>query len=183
MKIQQTHIEDLMLLEPEVFGDSRGYFFESYNNNTFKELGLKFNFIQDNEAKSSKGVLRGLHFQKPPFAQTKLIRVIQGEILDVVVDLRENSKTYGTVFSHVLNDSNKLQLLVPKGFAHGYVVLSEMSIVSYKVDEKYMPSEEDGIRWNDETLNIDWILGESALILSEKDEKLQTFTHFKTQFV
>ncbi len=182
MKVVKTLIEDLLIIEPEVFGDSRGYFFESFNLNKFNDIGLHFNFIQDNEAKSSKGVLRGLHFQKPPFGQTKLIRVISGEILDVVVDLRKSSKTYGNTFTIILNDENKKQLLVPKGFAHGYLVLSEEAVVIYKVDEKYMPNHEDGILWNDETLQIEWKLNGLNTILSKKDTMLSNFKNFKTPF-
>lgn len=182
MKITETHIKDLLIIEPKVFGDERGYFFESFNENKFNENGLSFSFIQDNEAKSTKGVLRGLHFQNPPYTQTKLIRVISGEILDVVVDLRKNSNTYGSTFSLVLNEENKIQLLIPKGFAHGYVVLSDEALVSYKVDEKYMPEYEEGLIWNDETLNIDWKIDHQYLNLSEKDKKLINFINFKSKF-
>ena len=183
MKITETHIADLLLLEPAVFGDERGYFFESYNEARFREQGLNFDFIQDNEAKSGRGVLRGLHFQNPPYAQTKLIRAISGEILDVAVDLRAGSKTYGQHYSVRLTEQNKLQLLVPKGFAHGYVVLSETAVVAYKVDEKYAPEAEDGLMWNDESLAIDWKISAEEVILSEKDRKLQLLKNFKTPFV
>jgi dTDP-4-dehydrorhamnose 3,5-epimerase len=182
LKITETHIKDLLIIEPKVFGDERGYFFESYNESKFNENGLSFDFFQDNEAKSAKGVLRGLHFQNPPYTQTKLIRVISGEILDVVVDLRKKSNTYGSTFSIVLNDENKIQLLIPKGFAHGYVVLSDEALVSYKVDEKYTPEYEQGLIWNDETLNIDWKLGKEHITLSDKDKKLTNFTNFKSKF-
>lgn len=182
MKITTTDIADLLIIEPKVHGDSRGYFFESYKESAFEDLGLKLDFIQDNEAKSTKGVLRGLHFQNPPYAQTKLIRAISGEILDVAVDLRIKSKSFGKVFSIKLNDHNKTQLLVPKGFAHGYIVLSEEAIVAYKVDQIYMPSQESGIAWNDQTLDIDWILDEKEIKLSEKDRQLQAFNHFKSPF-
>jgi dTDP-4-dehydrorhamnose 3,5-epimerase len=182
LKIIKTYIEDLFTIEPKVFGDSRGYFFESYNEGKFKEKGLSFNFIQDNEAKSSKGVLRGLHFQNPPYTQTKLIRVICGEILDVVVDLRKEYSTYGKVFSILLSDENKIQLLIPKGFAHGYLVLSNEAVVSYKVDEKYMPEYEQGLIWNDETLNIDWKIDDHHITLSEKDKSLTNFVNFKSKF-
>ncbi|MFN5418561.1 MAG: dTDP-4-dehydrorhamnose 3,5-epimerase [Flavobacteriia bacterium] len=182
MILTNTNIDKLVVIEPKVYGDSRGYFFESYNNEKFIENGLEFNFIQDNEAKSTKGVLRGLHFQNPPFAQTKLIRVIKGEILDVVIDLRISSKTYGKSFSIILNDENKKQLLVPKGFAHGYIVLSEEAIVSYKVDEKYLPETEGGIIWNDHYLNIDWKLNHSEIKLSAKDKEMRSFNEFKSPF-
>lgn len=182
MKVIATHIKDLMVIEPRVFGDSRGYFFESFNDANFQSKGLDFDFIQDNEAFSSFGVLRGLHYQKPPFAQTKLIRSIQGKILDVVLDLRKSSETYGQTFSIVLDDNEKKQLLVPKGFAHGYVVLSETAIVAYKVDAPYMPSEEDGILWNDQKLMIDWMVSPLDVKLSEKDKILQTFENFNSPF-
>lgn len=183
MRIEELHIKDLLIIEPDVFGDERGYFFESYNHEKFINNGLEFNFIQDNEAKSSKGVLRGLHFQNPPYSQTKLIRVIKGEILDVVVDLRNSSKTFGKSFSILLNDQNKKQLLVPKGFAHGYIVLSEEAIVSYKVDEKYLPSAESGILWNDSSLGIDWKLTESEIVLSAKDKILNLLSEIKSPFL
>jgi dTDP-4-dehydrorhamnose 3,5-epimerase len=182
MRLIRTDIEDLIIIEPSVYGDERGYFFESFKKTFFEENLIKCDFIQDNEAKSDKGVLRGLHFQKPPYTQTKLIRVISGEILDVVVDLRKKSKTYGNVFSIKLNEQNKTQLLVPKGFAHAYVVLSKEAIVAYKVDEIYMPSYEDGIAWNDQTLNIDWIIDENHVKLSHKDKHLQSFSNFKSPF-
>ena len=172
-----------MVIEPKVHADVRGYFFESYNKENFTDYGLDYNFIQDNEAKSQKGVLRGLHFQNPPYTQTKLIRVIEGEILDVVVDLRKSSSTYGQSFSLILSDENKKQLLVPKGFAHGYIVLSDEAIVAYKVDEKYMPPSENGIIWNDDFLNINWILEENDIKLSEKDKQLNSFTNLKSPFL
>jgi dTDP-4-dehydrorhamnose 3,5-epimerase len=175
LKVIETYINDLLIIDPVVFEDNRGYFFESFNLQKFSENDLNINFIQDNEAKSSFGVLRGLHFQKYPYEQTKLIRAIQGEILDVVVDIRENSKTFGKHFSIVLNDVNKKQLLVPKGFAHAYIVLSETAIISYKVDQKYMPQFEGGILWSDNTLNIDWKLEKKNIITSEKDQKLPLF--------
>ncbi len=183
MRIEESHIKDLLIIEPKVFGDERGYFFESYNQDSFVINGLEFNFIQDNEAKSSKGVLRGLHFQNPPYSQTKLIRAIKGEILDVVVDLRNSSKTFGESFSILLNDQNKKQLLVPKGFAHGYIVLSEEAIVAYKVDEKYLPSAEGGILWKDPSLGIDWKLMESEIILSPKDKCLNLLNEIKSPFI
>lgn len=182
MNILRTDIADLLIIKPTVHGDNRGYFFESYKCSTFKDFGIELDFIQDNEAKSVKGVLRGLHFQKPPYSQTKLIRVISGEILDVVVDLRKKSNTYGNVFSMKLNDLNKIQLLIPKGFAHGYIVLSNEAIVAYKVDQIYIPTEESGLIWNDETLKINWILNKSEILLSEKDKNLQSFINFKSPF-
>lgn len=183
MKLRKTHIEDLIVIEPKVFNDDRGYFFESFNENELQNLGLNHKFIQDNEALSSFGVLRGLHYQKPPFSQTKLIRVIKGEILDVVVDLRKHSPTFGETFSIHLNELNKFQLLVPKGFAHGYLVLSKEAIVSYKVDEKYLQSAEDGIVWNDKDLNIDWQIEEDKIVLSERDKRQNKFKLIETPFI
>jgi dTDP-4-dehydrorhamnose 3,5-epimerase len=183
LKIVKTHINDLIIIEPTINNDGRGYFFESFKENFFKENGIDCNFIQDNEAKSSYGVLRGLHFQNPPFDQSKLLRVIQGEILDVSVDLRSNSKSYGEVFAIKLNDVNKKTILVPKGFAHGYLVLSDVAIVAYKVDQKYTKEAERGIIWNDEFLNIDWIIDEKLIVLSEKDTCLEKFNEFKTPFL
>jgi dTDP-4-dehydrorhamnose 3,5-epimerase len=183
MNIVQTGIKDLYVLEPKVFGDHRGYFFESYNKKVFESLvGKNYDFIQDNESKSSYGVLRGLHFQAPPFAQTKLVRCILGSVLDVVVDLRNNSVTYGKHYSVLLTEENKKQLVVPTGFAHGFVVLSETAIFSYKVDQVYMPSQEQGIFWNDKDLNIDWKIESSAIILSEKDKDLINFKDFNSPF-
>lgn len=182
MKVTQTNINNLLVIEPNLHGDSRGYFFESYNKNLFKQHNIEVDFIQDNEAKSKKGVLRGLHFQHPPYAQTKLVRAIKGEILDVAVDLRLNSKTYGDFFSILLNEENKKQLLVPKGFAHGYIVLSDEAIVSYKVDEIYMPSAEDGILWNDKSLAIDWKIKEKEITLSQKDMNLSQLSNLNSPF-
>jgi len=181
--ILETGIKDLYLLKPKVFGDQRGYFLESYNKDVLDSLVVKpYDFIQDNESKSSYGVLRGLHYQIPPYAQTKLVRCILGTVLDVVVDLRKNSVTYGNHYSVLLTEENKKQLLVPKGFAHGFVVLSDIAIFSYKVDQVYMPSHEQGICWNDTDLNIDWKIDSSAIQLSEKDKDLINFKDFNTLF-
>ena len=182
MKMTKTEIEDLIVIEPKTFGDDRGYFLESFNKKWFNENVTETNFIQDNESKSSRGVLRGLHFQMPPFSQSKLVRVIQGEVLDVVVDLRKESKTYGRTYSIILNSENKKQLFVPRGFGHGFSVLSESAIFSYKVDNHYSPEHEGGIIWNDKTLNIDWNLNSSEVKLAEKDKKLQAFDTFNTPF-
>lgn len=170
--IEQTAFKDLLILHPRVFGDSRGYFFESYNRQTFAQHGLNYKFIQDNEAQSCYGVVRGLHFQQPPYAQAKLVRVVQGSVLDVVVDLRPDSPTYGQHFSIVLSAENKKQLLVPRGFAHGYAVLSQTSIFCYKCDNSYNKSAEGGIHCLDPNLAIDWQISHSEMILSEKDKKL-----------
>lgn len=172
MKIEETFIKDLVIVEPIVFGDERGYFFESYSKTKFEDLGINIEFIQDNHSFSKKGTLRGLHYQNPPFAQTKLIRVLDGEIVDVVVDLRKNSSSYGKSFSVKLSAENKKQLLVPKGFAHGFSVISETVSVMYKCDQIYNKSSEGGIRFDDPSLNIDWGINLSDAIISEKDQIL-----------
>jgi len=182
MKKIETGIPDLYAIEPRVFGDDRGYFFESFSDSWFRENICNTHFVQDNESKSSRGVLRGLHFQKPPMAQAKLVRVVQGEVLDVAVDLRTDSKTYGHSFSILLSDENKRQLFVPRGFAHGFSVLSETAIFSYKVDNFYAPETEGGILWNDPSLNIDWKLANDEVKLSVKDELLEKFENFQSPF-
>lgn len=175
MKIDSTPFEGLFILAPRVIADDRGYFFESYNEKTFKENGLDFNWVQDNQSRSKYGVIRGLHFQKPPFAQTKLIRVLQGEILDVVIDLRHASPTYSQSYSIILSSSNHLQLLIPKGFAHGFAVLSETAEVLYKCDELFNRESESGILFNDPALNIDWRLKPEEMLVSPKDQTLPAF--------
>ncbi|WP_067177451.1 dTDP-4-dehydrorhamnose 3,5-epimerase [Sulfurospirillum sp. UCH001] len=175
MKFVRTEICDLILCEPIIFSDKRGYFFESFNKENFENyLGKKINFCQDNESKSAFGVLRGLHFQKPPFAQSKLVRVVYGKVLDVVVDLREDSITFGKVLSFELNDENKKQLFIPRGLAHGFIVLSEEAIFSYKVDNYYAPQYEDGLIYNDDILGIDWKINSRDIKVSEKDKKNMT---------
>lgn len=183
MNFVKTKIPEVVIIEPNIFGDSRGYFLESYNQVEFEESIGKIAFVQDNESKSSKGVLRGLHFQKPPFAQAKLVRCVEGVVLDVAVDIRKNSKTYGMHVVVELSGENKRQLFVPRGFAHGFVVLSEFATFAYKVDNMYSPKEEDGIMWNDPQLKIDWQINENELQLSDKDKKLSFFNEFKTPFV
>ena len=178
MKINKTFIEDLLIIDPQLFKDERGFFYESYNKNN---LDINIVFVQDNESKSYKGVIRGLHFQTPPFEQTKLVRCISGNILDVAVDLRTSSKTYGKFFSIELSSENNKQLFVPKGFAHGFQVLSEIAIVNYKVDNYYNPKSDSGIIWNDKDLSIDWNLGIKP-VLSEKDLKLDLFKNLKSPF-
>ena len=178
MKINKTFIEDLLIIEPQLFKDERGFFYESYNKNN---LDINIVFVQDNESKSYKGVIRGLHFQTPPFEQTKLVRCVSGNILDVAVDLRTNSKTYGKSFSIELSSENNKQLFVPKGFAHGFQVLSETAIVNYKVDNFYNPKSDSGIIWNDKDLSIDWNL-DLKPILSKKDLKLISFKELKSPF-
>ena len=180
MKINKTFIEDLLIIEPQLFKDDRGFFYESYNKKNFDKV-INVVFVQDNESKSYKGVVRGLHFQRPPFEQTKLVRCVSGNILDVAVDLRTNSKTYGKSFSIELSSENNRQLFVPKGFAHGFQVLSEIAIVNYKVDEYYNTDSDSGIIWNDKDLSIDWNLNLKPN-LSVKDLKLISFKELKSPF-
>lgn len=179
MILEKTYIQDLILLTPNVYEDERGYFMESFNQKNIDKL-IKDRFVQDNESLSKKGVLRGLHFQRPPFEQSKLIRVIKGSILDVAVDLRKNSKTYGKHFKHVLSDKNKKQLYIPKGFAHGFLSLEEETILNYKCSEFYNAASEDSILWNDTDLNIDW--GIISPILAEKDRLANKFVTFENPF-
>lgn len=172
MKIRETGIKGLIIIEPDVFGDSRGYFMESFNRRKFRELtGMDPEFVQDNESKSSYGVVRGLHFQKPPYAQSKLVRVVSGRALDVAVDLREGSETYGHHFAIELTGENHLQMFIPKGFAHGFSVLSDEVVFQYKCDEYYAPESEGAIAWNDPDLAIDWRIPAEDVRLSEKDKK------------
>lgn len=176
MKFTRTKISDVIIIEPEVYGDNRGYFMESFREDALAEfLGFKIKFCQDNESKSSFGVLRGLHYQLPPYAQTKLVRIIKGKVLDVAVDLRKGAPTFGDYVAVELSEDNKKQLLVPRGFAHGFVVLSEEAIFAYKVDNYYNPESDRGIAFNDKTLNIDWKIATEALQLSQKDSKLLPF--------
>jgi dTDP-4-dehydrorhamnose 3,5-epimerase len=175
MIFEEIFIKGAFLLKPEVFGDSRGYFFESFNLKEFETAIGPVYFVQDNESKSSAGVLRGLHFQKGEYAQAKLVRVIKGAVLDVIVDIRPDSPTFGKHFSVELTEENKLQLFLPRGMAHGFVVLENDTIFAYKVDNVYSPENESGIIYNDPALSIDWQLPESSLILSEKDKKLLMF--------
>ncbi|MDC3179385.1 dTDP-4-dehydrorhamnose 3,5-epimerase [Flavobacteriales bacterium] len=182
MKFLNTKISDLIIIEPTVFGDSRGYFFESFNQKKFEETFGKTFFLQDNESKSTKGVLRGLHFQKPPFAQAKLVRCIEGRVIDVVVDIRKRSPTYGTHFSLELSGENKRQLFIPRGFAHGFAVLSETAVFAYKVDNIYAPKYDSGIKYNDKDLNINWGLNEEDVQLSAKDKDLESFKDLKSPF-
>jgi dTDP-4-dehydrorhamnose 3,5-epimerase len=176
MTVKETPLRGCYIIEPTVFEDQRGYFFESFNQKKFKDtIGETVNFVQDNESLSSKGVLRGLHYQTGEYAQAKLVRVIKGNVLDVAVDIRKDSKTYGQQFSIELSEANKKQLFIPKGFAHGFIVLSNTAIFSYKCDNYYNKESEGGIIYNDETLNIDWQLPENEMIISEKDQVLPTF--------
>lgn len=182
MIIEKTFIKDLVVITPRVFEDSRGYFFEVYNQARFHENGIEYQFIQDNQSFSKRGVIRGLHLQINPFAQAKLVRVLEGEILDVAVDLRKNSPTYGQHFSVLLSAENKKQLMVPHGFAHGFSVLSETASVMYKVDQLYHKESERGIRFDDPTLAIDWQLSEDEIIVSDKDLILPSFNEIDWSF-
>lgn len=176
MKVEETYLKGCFVITPKVFEDERGYFFETFNENVFKiETGVSVNFVQDNQSKSNKGVLRGLHFQTGEHAQAKLVRVIKGKVLDVCVDIRESSPTFGQHFSIVLDGEKHQQLFVPRGFAHGFVVLEDDTIFSYKCDNFYNKASESGIIYSDESLNIDWGFPEDELIISEKDKQLQPF--------
>ena len=171
MEIIKTNIEGVVIIEPRIFKDDRGYFFESFSQREFEEKVCKTTFVQDNESKSSYGVLRGLHFQKPPFAQSKLVRVIKGVVLDVAVDIRKGSPTFGQYVSVELTGENHSQFFIPRGFAHGFSVLSEEVIFQYKCDNFYSPQSEGAIAWNDPDLNIDWRIPAEKVVLSEKDSK------------
>ncbi len=182
MKVLPTPLQDLFIVEPAVFADNRGFFYESYNAKKLQEAGQNYNFIQDNHSKSSYGVLRGLHYQNDPSAQTKLVRVTQGSVLDVVVDIRKGSPTFLHHFSLELSDENKLQLLIPRGFAHGFVVLSDTCEFLYKCDNYYDKASEGGIAYNDPTLNIDWRIPQQDIILSEKDKQNPFVEHANFNF-
>jgi dTDP-4-dehydrorhamnose 3,5-epimerase len=182
MRVIKTELEGPVIIEPQVFEDERGYFFESFNEKKYIEAGLNYRFVQDNQSKSSYGVIRGLHYQIEPFAQAKLIRVLQGRILDVVVDIRSESHTFGKWAKLELSERNKRQLLIPKGFAHGFAVISETAVILYKCDNFYNPRAERGIIYNDKTLNIDWELHPDIIIVSEKDKKLPEFRHAEMNF-
>ena len=183
MNIVTTGIEGVLIIEPRVFGDARGYFFESFNARDFAaQTGVDVHFVQDNESRSSKGVVRGLHFQLPPYAQTKLVRVVEGRVLDVAVDIRRQSPTYGQHVSVELTADNHRQLFLPKGMAHGFAVLSDTAVFQYKCDEYYHPEAEGAIAWDDPTLAIDWQLADADVLLSEKDKHHPLFANFTTPF-
>jgi dTDP-4-dehydrorhamnose 3,5-epimerase len=182
MNVIETYFPGFKIVEPKVFEDGRGYFYESYNAAKYREAGIDIEFIQDNQSKSSYGVTRGLHYQLNPKAQTKLIRALQGTIWDVVVDLRKNSPTFGRWLGFELSEENKRQLLIPKGFAHGFSVLSEVAVVLYKCDEYYSPADERGIIYNDPFLSIDWKIDTSRMILSAKDMKHPIFEEAEKNF-
>ncbi len=178
VKLTKCPIEGLAILEPTVYGDERGYFFEAYNKFELQELGIDLDFVQDNQSKSKKGVLRGLHFQNT-YSQSKLVRVLKGEVFDVAVDLRQNSDTFGDWYGVVLSEENKKQFLVPKGFAHGFLVLSEEAVFSYKCDEFYHPEDENGIIWNDPELKIVWPIDDLDIFVSQKDQELKSFKEYR----
>jgi len=180
METTKTFIKDLLVLQPKVFQDDRGYFYEPYNRKTFAIAGVKEDFVQDNQSLSQKGVLRGLHFQKPPYAQSKLVRVIQGAVWDVVVDIRKNSPTYGKHFGIELSASNKTIFYIPEGFAHGFATLEDNTVFLYKCSDFYNKESEDSILWNDPDLAIPWNMPNP--ILSEKDKKARAFSSFNTMF-
>ena len=182
MKLTKTKISGLIIIEPKVFSDSRGYFFEPYNKSKFDKYFGNTNFVQDNESKSAKGVLRGFHFQKPPYDQAKLVRCMQGKILDIALDLRKESKTYGKYEKIILSGKNKKQFFIPRGFAHAFLVLSESAVFSYKVDNIYAPEYDSGVIWNDSSLSIDWCFDESELIISDKDKKLEFLLNIDSPF-
>lgn len=182
MNLIKTKLDGLVVLKPTVFKDNRGYFMESYNQKNINKLLGNVNFVQDNESESSRGVLRGLHFQKPPYTQAKLVRCLKGSVLDVVLDLRKHSKTYGIFETISLTEENKKQLFIPKGFAHGFIVLSKSAIFSYKVDNYYNPDSESGVLWSDLDLNIDWKINKNEIIVSEKDKNLPTFNEIINPF-
>ena len=180
----ETGVKDLFIIEPQIFEDTRGFFLESYNYNDFKELGIENIFVQDNHSKSLKGVLRGLHFQKGEYSQAKIIRVLKGAVLDIAVDLRKDSRTFGKYFAIELNEKNKKMLFIPKGFAHGFLTLEDNTEIFYKCDNFYNSKSEIGIIWNDRDLNIDWNfekynIDKNKLIISEKDKKNISFKEYK----
>lgn len=171
MNVIQTEIPGVVIIEPKLFGDSRGYFFESFSERDFEEKVARTHFVQDNESKSCYGVLRGLHFQKPPYAQAKLVRVIKGRVLDVAVDIRKGSPTYGKHVAVELTEDNHRQFFIPRGFAHGFAVLSEEAVFQYKCDSYYAPQSEGAIAWNDPDLDIEWGVPADKVLLSEKDSR------------
>lgn len=183
MDIIKTEIEGPLIIKPRIFEDKRGYFFESYNKRLFDNLVGPVNFVQDNESCSKKGVVRGLHFQLPPFTQAKLVRCVVGKVLDVAVDIRKNSPTYGKHVSVELSEENHLQFFIPHGFAHGFAVLSDTAIFQYKCDNYYAPESDAGINITDESLKIDWHLGDTSLILSDKDKNHPLFKDFDSPFI
>ncbi len=183
MNVINTAINGLLIIEPRVFGDARGYFFESFSQREFDEKVGKITFVQDNESKSSYGVMRGLHFQRPPYTQSKLVRCVKGAVLDVAVDIRKGSPTYGQHVAVELTEDNHLAIFIPKGFAHGFAVLSETAVFQYKCDEFYHPEADDGISILDKSLGIDWKVPTEKAILSEKDSRHLLLNDFDSPFV
>ncbi|MDO4728518.1 MAG: dTDP-4-dehydrorhamnose 3,5-epimerase [Bacteroidota bacterium] len=171
MNVINTAIEGVFIIEPKVFGDERGYFFESFSEQQFIEKVCNTRFVQDNESSSKRGVIRGLHYQKPPFAQSKLVRVVYGKVLDVAVDIRKGSPTFGQHIAVELSAENKKQMFIPRGFAHGFIVLSDEALFQYKCDNYYSPQHECGLLWSDSTLNINWQMPSTSIILSDKDKQ------------
>lgn len=182
MEVIKTTIDGVVIIEPRIFEDSRGYFFESFSQREFDEKVRPITFVQDNESKSSYGVMRGLHFQRPPFTQSKLVRCVKGAVLDVAVDIRKGSPTYGQHVAVELTEDNHRQLFIPKGFAHGFAVLSEIAVFQYKCDEFYHPEADGGISILDDSLGIDWMIPKDKVILSVKDTKLCLFRNFDSSF-
>jgi len=182
MEIRETGFPGLLLIIPRIFNDPRGYFFESYNKKAFSDAGIRHEFVQDNQSRSSYGIIRGLHYQLNPFAQTKLLRVLEGRIWDVAVDLREQSPTFGTAFSFEVSDENQVQILIPKGFAHGFSVLSKSATVFYKCDELYHPEAERGIHYADPALDIDWKIPPADITVSGKDARFPGLREAENNF-
>lgn len=183
MNVIKTALDGVVIIEPRIFEDARGYFFESFSQREFDEKVCPITFVQDNESKSSYGVMRGLHFQCPPFTQSKLVRCVKGAVLDVAVDIRKGSPTYGQHVAVELTDDNHRQFFIPKGFAHGFAVLSEVAVFQYKCDEFYHPEADGGVSILDRSLGIDWIIPTEKAILSEKDTKNQLFKDFESPFI
>lgn len=183
MEVKKTSIDGVFIIEPRIFEDSRGYFFESFSQREFEEKVGPINFVQDNESKSSYGVMRGLHFQRPPFTQSKLVRCVKGAVLDVAVDIRKGSPTYGQHVAVELTEDNHRQFFIPKGFAHGFAVLSDTAVFQYKCDEFYHPEADGGISILDDSLNIDWRIPTDKAILSDRDTKHSLLKDFETPFV
>lgn len=182
MKVIETSIKGVVIIEPDIFKDSRGYFYESYNKRLFDSLVAETEFVQDNQSKSTRGVMRGLHFQRPPNAQAKLVRCVKGRVLDVAVDIRKGSPTYGQHVAVELSEENNRQFFIPRGFAHGFAVLSDEAVFQYKCDNYYAPEADGGISIEDSTFGIDWKLDPSEVILSEKDKKHPLFADFDSPF-
>ncbi len=182
MNIIKTNIDGVVIIEPQIFKDNRGYFFESFSQKRFEAQVCKTVFVQDNESQSAYGVLRGLHFQKPPFAQSKLVRVVKGKVWDVAVDIRRGSPTFGQHIGVELSETNKRQFFIPRGFAHGFVVLSKEALFQYKCDNYYAPESEGSVIWNDPALGIDWRIDDKDIILSDRDQKHPTLSESEDLF-